>query len=74
MSVVDDLRKLLEDLVIPDLKAVRAEVKANAETSKLRDEALSTKIDSKVEPLSALIVDHAAPQRTDGHRHVIHKG
>jgi hypothetical protein len=60
MSVVEDLRKLLEDLVTPDLKELRASLKANDESSKLRDDALSAKIDNKFELLSALIVANHA--------------
>lgn len=60
MSVIDDIRKLLEDLVTPDLKAVRASVTANEDLSKLRDEALAAKMDQKFELLSALIVANHA--------------
>ena len=60
MSVVEDLRKLLEELVTLDLKAIRVEAKSNEESSKLRDEALSAKIDTKFELVSALMVANHA--------------
>ena len=64
MSGVEDIRKLLEDVVTPDLKAVRADVRGDEESSKLRDEALSVKIDAKFEIWSTLIVDHAVPPKS----------
>jgi hypothetical protein len=60
MIVVEDLRKLLESLVTPDLKTVIAEVKSNENSSKLRDDALSAKIDNKFELRSALLVANHA--------------
>ena len=60
MIVVADLRKLLESLVTPDLKTVIAEVKSNENSSKLRDDALSAKIDNKFELRSALLVANHA--------------
>lgn len=60
MSVVEDLRKSLEGLVTPDIKALRTEIKSNESTSQLRDDALSAKIDNKFEMLSALIIANHA--------------
>ncbi len=49
MSMIDDLRKLIQDLIAPDLKSIQSKLDGNENVSKLRDEALSAKIDSKFE-------------------------
>jgi hypothetical protein len=46
MSAIDDVRKVIQDLVAPQLKSLHVELKRVDETSKLRDEALSAKIDA----------------------------
>jgi hypothetical protein len=46
MSAIDDVRKVIQDLVAPELKSLHVELKRVDETSKLRDEALSAKIDA----------------------------
>ena len=53
MGTVEDVRKAIQDLVAPDLQALKAEIKSVDEMSKLRDEALSAKIDSKFELIMA---------------------
>ncbi len=55
MSTVEDLRKSLEKLVIPDLQALKGAVEANEKASKLRDDALSEKIDQKFDLLAQRI-------------------
>ncbi|MDQ2924742.1 MAG: hypothetical protein M3R43_04195 [Acidobacteriota bacterium] len=45
MGMIEDIRKLLQDLVTPEFKSLQTQVKANDEASKLRDEALSAKMD-----------------------------
>jgi hypothetical protein len=52
MSAIDDVRKVIQDLVAPELKSLHVELKRVDETSKLRDEALSDKMDIKFEALS----------------------
>jgi hypothetical protein len=44
MGTIDDIRKLLQDLVTPDLKAIHAQLKSIDESSKLRDDALTASI------------------------------
>jgi ribosome maturation factor RimP len=46
MGAIDDVRKVIQDLVAPELKSLHVELKRVDETSKLRDEALSAKIDA----------------------------
>jgi hypothetical protein len=46
MGVIEDVRKVVQDLVTPDLKAQATLIQGNEERSKLRDEALAAKIDS----------------------------
>jgi len=46
MSVVEDVRKVVQDLVAPELKSLAVEVKSGKEESKLRDESLAAKIES----------------------------
>jgi hypothetical protein len=45
MSVVEDIRKLLQDIVTPDLKALEAKVAALDRKIDLRSDALNDKID-----------------------------
>jgi hypothetical protein len=44
MGTIDDSRKLLQDLVTPDLKAIHAQLKSIDENSKFRDDALTASI------------------------------
>jgi len=55
MSVIDDTRKLLQDFVTPEFQSLKAELKSVEEKSKLRDDALSDKIDLKFDLLVAKI-------------------
>jgi hypothetical protein len=55
MGAIEDVRKVIQDLVAPDLKAIQAQIKGVEETSKLRDDALSEKIDRKFDLLMAKI-------------------
>ncbi len=45
MSVVEDVRKVVQDLVAPELKSLAVEVKSGKEESKLRDESLAARIE-----------------------------
>lgn len=58
MSEIEDIRQLMEDLVTPDLKAVRAEVQASGQGEEQRDEMLSAKIDAQFERLSKISAEH----------------
>lgn len=49
MGTTDDIRKLLQDLVTPDLKAIDARLRSIDENSKLRDDALAASFALKVE-------------------------
>ncbi|HZL28843.1 MAG TPA: hypothetical protein VFC39_20125 [Acidobacteriaceae bacterium] len=51
--MIDDIRKLLQDLISPEFKALQAQVKANDDASKQRDDALSAKMDRKFEMVIA---------------------
>ena len=53
MGMIDDIRKLLQDLISPEFKALQAQVKANDDASKQRDDALSAKMDRKFEMVIA---------------------
>jgi hypothetical protein len=55
MGVIEDVRKVVQDLVTPDLKAQAALIHGNESNSKLRDEALSAKIDAQGAALTAKI-------------------
>lgn len=44
MGVIEDIRKVVQDLVAPDLKALQAQLKAVDDGSKLRDETLLTQL------------------------------
>ncbi len=57
MSVVDDVRKLLQDFVSPEVRALGVKIDAVESASKLRDENLSAKIDA---------IDAASKLRDDG--------
>ena len=46
MGAIEDVRKVIQDLVAPELKSLQAQMKGVNDTSKLRDEALSAKVDS----------------------------
>ncbi|HZL25332.1 MAG TPA: hypothetical protein VFC39_02245 [Acidobacteriaceae bacterium] len=52
MGAIEDVRKVIQDLVAPELKSLQATIKGVDEASKLRDEALSAKIDSRFDALS----------------------
>ena len=49
MGTTDDIRKLLQDLVTPDLKVIDARLRSIDENSKLRDDALAASFALKVE-------------------------
>jgi len=51
--MIDDIRKLLQDSISPEFKALQAQVKANDDASKQRDDALSAKMDRKFEVVIA---------------------
>jgi len=51
MGAIEDVRKVIQDLVAPELKSLRVELKGVDETSKMRDEALSVKIDNLSEKM-----------------------
>jgi len=60
MGAIEDVRKVIQDLVAPELKSLQVQIKAaedaskfRDEASKLRDEALSEKIDRKFELVMA---------------------
>jgi hypothetical protein len=55
MSFVEDLRKLLKEIVTPDLKALEAKVAALDKKIDLRSDALDDKIDLTRDPLLAEI-------------------
>ncbi len=46
MSVVDDIRKLLQDFVSPEVRALGVKIDAAENASKLREDNLFAKIDS----------------------------
>jgi predicted Holliday junction resolvase-like endonuclease len=46
MSVIEDVRKVVQDLVAPELKSISVRLDGFERESKLRDEALATKIES----------------------------
>jgi hypothetical protein len=46
MGTIDDVHKVIQDLVAPEMKSLHVEIKRVDETSKLRDDALSAKIDA----------------------------
>jgi hypothetical protein len=46
MGAIEDVRKVIQDLVAPELKSLQVQIKNVDDSSKLRDEALSAKIDN----------------------------
>src|ERR1700738_4643198 len=52
MGAIEDVRKVIQDLVAPELKSLHVQIKGVDDTSSLRDEALSAKIDSRRHDLS----------------------
>jgi hypothetical protein len=46
MSVIEDVRKVFQDLVAPELKSISVKLDGFERESKLRDENLAAKIDS----------------------------
>jgi hypothetical protein len=60
MGVIEDVRKVIQDLVTPDLKALAARQDSSEENTTLRFAALSEKMDSRFNALSAKIdANHA---------------
>ncbi|HEX9198645.1 MAG TPA: hypothetical protein VF865_03745 [Acidobacteriaceae bacterium] len=55
MSVIEDVRKVVQDLVAPELKSLSVEVKSGKEESKLRDENLARESKLRDESLAARI-------------------
>jgi hypothetical protein len=51
MGAIEDVRKVIQDLVAPELKSLHIEIQRVDETSRLRDEALSAKIDNVSEKI-----------------------
>ena len=44
MSVIEDVRKVVQDLVAPELKSLAVEVRSAERESKLRDESLTREL------------------------------
>jgi len=67
MGAIEDVRKVIQDLVAPELKSLQVTIKGVDEASKHRDEALSAKIDSRFGALSETIknVDEASKLRDE---------
>jgi len=60
MGVIEDVRKVIQDLVTPDLKALAARQDSSEEDTTLRFAALTEKMDSRFNALSAKIdANHA---------------
>ena len=55
MGVIEDVRKVVQDLVTPDLKALSARMDSLEESTKLKFEALSEKMDARFNALAALM-------------------
>ena len=53
IGMIDDIRKLLQDLITPDLKALQVTVSAADEASKARDLALEAEMDLKFQAVLA---------------------
>jgi hypothetical protein len=51
MGAIEDVRKVIQDLIAPDLKAIQAQIKGAEEASHLRNDALSAKIDNLSEKM-----------------------
>jgi hypothetical protein len=73
MSVIDDTRKLLQDFVTPEFQSLKAELKSVEEKSKLRDDALSQKIDLKFDLLVEKIDRLAASLNLDRRLEAVEK-
>lgn len=55
MGTIDDVRKVIQDLVAPELKALSVKLESFEREAKLRDEALAALIEHKIETLSVRI-------------------
>ena len=55
MGVIDDVRKAMQDVVAPDLKALAAEIKALDKKIDMRTDALDKKIDMRTDALDKKI-------------------
>ena len=55
MGVIDDVRKVMQDIVAPDLKALAAEIKALDKKFDMRVDALDKKIDMRADALDEKI-------------------
>ena len=64
MGAIEDVRKVIQDLVAPELKSLQVTIKGVDEASKLRDESLSAKIDSIDE--ASKLRDEALSAKIDG--------
>jgi TATA-binding protein-associated factor Taf7 len=53
MGTIDDVRKVIQDLVAPELKALSVQLDSYERESKLRDEALASRITSSLELMLA---------------------
>ncbi len=49
MGAIEDVRKVIQDLVAPELKSLQEKINRLDDGSRMRDEALSAKIDSNFE-------------------------
>jgi len=55
MGVIEDVRKVIQDLVTPNLKALTARMDSLEESTKLKFEILTEKMDARFSALSAKI-------------------
>jgi len=53
MGVIDDVRKVIQDLVAPELKSLAVEVRAARDESKARDEMTRDLLGARIDALSA---------------------
>jgi hypothetical protein len=53
MGVIEDVRKVVQDLVAPELKSLAVRLDRFASESKLRDELILTKLDLRMDALTA---------------------
>ncbi len=61
MGVVEDIRKVIQDLVAPDLKAINARLDGIESTMNAEFDALNTKMDTKFElVVSKMEANHRA--------------
>jgi hypothetical protein len=67
MDAIEDVHKVIQDLVAPELKSLQEQIKGIEEASKLRDDALSAKVDSKFDILQVQIkgVEDSSKLRED---------